>query len=88
MKTQTEALFTCSKCGSTSVGTYLERDMPANHVMQETVTCNSCGHQWAVYWKPYQAVEFDLSEHIPPHPKHGPGLCPVCNHYGDDCTGE
>lgn len=29
-----------------------------------------------------------IIDNIPPHPKHGPGLCPVCNHYGDDCTGE
>jgi hypothetical protein len=22
------------------------------------------------------------------HEKHGPGLCPICGHYGDDCTGK
>lgn len=23
-----------------------------------------------------------------PHAPHGPGLCPVCGHHGDDCTGQ
>lgn len=22
-----------------------------------------------------------------PHPPHGPGLCPICGHHGDDCLG-
>lgn len=30
---------------------------------------------------------FEVQQMDGPHPKHGPGLCPICGHYGDDCEG-
>jgi hypothetical protein len=34
------------------------------------------------------AASVEVKEHAPEHTKVRHGKCPVCGHYGEDCTGE